>query len=122
MLILMEASLASCPDAHCSLHPDLAWLTRVLVSLRTLSGFLTLVLFCFLHVQFCKANSRYCISQLICLQRKLTVSRSATISIYGFMITTRKHLPLRLTLLSHLKSFASGAAPGKPSAAWRGRP
>lgn len=80
------------PGCTLSLCPDPMQLMRVLASLRTLSGVLTFVLFCFLHVQFCKANSRYCISQLICLQRKLTVSLSATISICGFMITTRQHL------------------------------
>ena len=97
-------------------RPDAAH--TVPASLRTLSGVLTSVLFCFLHVQFCKANSRYCISQLICLQRNLTVSLSATISIYGFVITTRQRLLSAPNSASHFKSFASGAAPGPHPAAW----
>lgn len=98
---------ASCPDARCSPRPGLAWLTRV-QCLAGLSGVLTCVLFCFLHVQFCKANSRYCISQLICLQHKLTVSLSATTPTCGFTITTRS-TPASNSL-SHFKSFASSGA------------
>lgn len=58
-----------------------------------------LVLFCLLHVQFCKAHAGCCVSQLICLQREL-VSRSAT-TLPGFMITTRQCLPPNSAPLGH---------------------
>lgn len=96
------------PGRTLRLCPGPARLTRALASLRTLSGGLTPVLFCFLHVQFCKANSRYCNSQLICLQRKLTVSLC-----YNFHLWLHDNhtpTPLPLTLLSHFKSFASGGS------------
>lgn len=51
------------------------------------SLFVFFVCFVFLHVQFCKANSRYCISQLVSLQRKFTVSCSLLrYSLNGFLI------------------------------------
>lgn len=51
------------------------------------SHFLFSLFVLFLHVQFCKANSRYCISQLVSLQRKFTVSCSLLqYSVNGFMI------------------------------------
>lgn len=75
---LMEVSLASCPDAHAAC--TLAWHgSRVCSRLLELALVSHFCLFCFLHVQFCKANSGYCLSQLVCLQHKLTVSRYATI-------------------------------------------
>lgn len=62
-------SLASHPDAHRSLHADLTRLTRVLVCLRALSGFLTFVLFCFV----------FCMCSFV-KQTRATVSRSSSVS------------------------------------------
>lgn len=60
-----------------------------------LSHFLFSLFVLFLHVQFCKANSRYCISQLVSLQRKFTVSCSLLrYSVNGFMISIFINLPL----------------------------
>lgn len=50
------------------------------------SHFLFSLFVLFLHVQFCKAHSRYCISQLVSLQRKFTVSCSLLqYSVHGFL-------------------------------------
>lgn len=77
MTIVTETSLAPA-QMHTVACTELTRLVPVLVSLRTLVGLLTCVLFCLLHVQFCKANSRSCVSQLVYLQRTLTVSRHDT--------------------------------------------
>lgn len=83
--------------------------------LRTFSlVFSLLFMFCFLHVQFCKANSRYCISQLICLQRKLTVSGSAMI-LHLWLHDNYVHTPPSTPDCFSPKSFASWAALAQPS-------
>lgn len=64
--ILMEASLAPCPDAYCSLHPELTRLTRVLVSQNPL---LLSPLFCFV----------FCMCSFVKHTRG-TVSRSSSVS------------------------------------------
>lgn len=91
---LSEACLVSYQDARCSLHsighslyespPDVSYSFS---SLFFFSHFLFSLFVLFLHVQFCKANSRYCISQLVSLQRKFTVSCSLLrYSVNGFII------------------------------------
>lgn len=71
------------------------------------SLFVFFVCFVFLHVQFCKANSRYCISQLVSLQRKFTVSCSLLrYSLSGFLIQSSVNLPLLLVPSLSLCSFS----------------
>lgn len=94
---LSEACLVSYQDARCSLHsighslyespPDVFYGFSYLLFFFFFSHFLFSLFVLFLHVQFCKANSRYCISQLVSLQRKFTVSCSLLqYSVNGFMI------------------------------------
>lgn len=101
---LSEACLVSYQDARCSLHsighslyeslPNVSYSFSSLLFFF-LSHFLFSLFVLFLHVQFCKANSRYCISQLVSLQRKFTVSCSLLrYSVNGFMISIFINLPL----------------------------
>lgn len=52
--VLMEASLASCPDAYCSLCPDLTWLKRVLCPLEPSLVFSLFFCFVFCMCSFVK--------------------------------------------------------------------
>lgn len=102
---LSEACLVSYQDARCSPHsighslyespPNVFYGFSSLLFFFLFSHFLFSLFVLFLHVQFCKANSRYCISQLVSLQRKFTVSCSLLrYSVNGFMIYLSISLPL----------------------------
>lgn len=119
---LSEACLVSYQDARCRLHsighslyespPDVFYGFSS-PPFFLFSHFLFSLFVLFLHVQFCKANSRYCISQLVSLQRKFTVSCSLLrYSVNGF-ISIFINLPLSPSLMPSLppcffqKSFPS---------------
>lgn len=91
----------------------MSFMVSLLLLFFLFSHFLFSLFVLFLHVQFCKANSRYCISQLVSLQRKFTVSCSLLrYSVNGF-ISIFINLPLSPSLMPSLppcffqKSFPS---------------